>query len=152
MQRIGLISDTHGLLRPGALAALQGCDRIVHAGDIGRAEILQALAALAPLDVVRGNNDVQPWAKDLPHALTLQVEGVSIHLLHDAKELRGSAPPGARVVVSGHSHKPSLAERGGVLWVNPGSAGPRRFKLPVGVGMLEVDGNQVRAQLVTLAA
>jgi hypothetical protein len=151
MQRIGLISDTHGLLRPEALAALQGCDALIHAGDIGPPELLRRLEALAPLTVVRGNNDRADWARALPHTALLPLEQVLVCVVHDVKELPSPPPAGVRVVVSGHSHRPGCVERGGVLWVNPGSAGPRRFKLPVSVGELRVDGATVQARLHTLA-
>lgn len=136
--RIGLISDTHGLLRPEALAFLQGADQIIHAGDIGNAEILQQLGAIAPVTVVRGNNDTQPWAESIPLTATLAVSKVQILVIHDLKTL-SSVPPRTRVVVSGHSHKPQIEQRGEVLFVNPGSAGRRRFKLPIAVGELIVD-------------
>lgn len=152
MQRIGLISDTHGLLRPEAEAFLRGCDRILHGGDIGHAGILEALAALAPVTAVRGNNDIGAWAEALPEAAALQVEGVLIHVLHDRTQLRLLPPPeGARVVVCGHSHKPAVGESGGLLFVNPGSAGPRRFRLPVSVGELLISGTSVEARTVELA-
>lgn len=152
MQRIGLISDTHGLLRPEAEAFLRGCSHIVHGGDIGNAAILEALAALAPLTAVRGNNDIGAWAEALPEATALQVEGVLIHVLHDRAQLKVLAPPdGARVVVCGHSHKPAVEENAGLLFVNPGSAGPRRFKLPVAVGELLISGDSVEARIVELA-
>ena len=144
--RIGLISDTHGLLRPQALAALAGVDRIIHAGDIGNAQILRALSQIAPVDAVRGNNDKGPWAAALPDTQTLDYGGVRIHLLHDIKELKGRMPP-VRVVIAGHSHRPRVREQDGVLQVNPGSAGPRRFSLPVTVGMLEISGGQVSATI-----
>lgn len=147
--RIGLISDTHGLLRPQALAALQGVDHIIHAGDIGNAQILEALAAIAPVDAVRGNNDTGPWAKAVPHSLTLTFDGVAVHLLHDMKELKGTLPP-VKVVVAGHSHKPMVREEHGVLLVNPGSAGPRRFKLPVTVGLLSIAAGQASATIMQL--
>jgi hypothetical protein len=147
--RIGLISDTHGLLRPQALAALQGVERIIHAGDIGNSGILDALARIAPVDAVRGNNDTGPWAQAIPERQTLHFDGIDILLLHDVKELRREIPA-ARVVIAGHSHKPQVAERDGVLYVNPGSAGPRRFKLPVSVGMLEIQGGNVVATIVEL--
>lgn len=136
--RIGLISDTHGLLRPEALAFLQGADQIIHAGDIGNAEILQQLGAIAPVTVVRGNNDTQPWAESIPLTATLAVSKAQILVIHDLKTLT-SVPPHTRVVVSGHSHKPQIEQRGEVLFVNPGSAGRRRFKLPIAVGELIVD-------------
>jgi putative phosphoesterase len=150
MRRIGLIADTHGLLRPQALAALQGCDALIHAGDIGPPELLHRLQALAPLTVVRGNNDRADWARDLPHTALLPVEQVLVCVVHDVKELPLPPPAGMRVVVSGHSHRPGCAERDGLLWVNPGSAGPRRFKLPVSVGELLVDGAAVEVRLRTL--
>jgi hypothetical protein len=150
--RIGLISDTHGLLRPEALAALAGSDGIVHAGDIGDAAILERLARIAPVVAVRGNNDTAAWADALPLAHTWRVEDVTLHLLHDLKQLdqRLIAERGAQVVIAGHSHKPLVQRRDGLLCVNPGSAGPRRFKLPVSVGALHIDGAQVDAELTTL--
>ena len=145
MARVGLISDTHGLLRPEALAYLRGSDHIVHAGDIGKPEILEALRALAPVTAVRGNNDRGGWARAVPGTANVQIDGVAIHVLHDVKELR--LQPGVRVIVSGHSHKPMVEERDGVLYVNPGSAGPRRFTLPVAVGELRITGETVKAQI-----
>ena len=148
--RIGLISDTHGLLRPQALAALAGVDRIIHAGDIGNGAVLQALAAIAPVDVVRGNNDTGAWAAAIPHSLTLEYGGVQIYLLHDIKELKGKMPP-VQVVIAGHSHKPLVQEQDGVLRINPGSAGPRRFRLPVTVGFLEIADGEPSATIQELA-
>jgi putative phosphoesterase len=148
--RIGLISDTHGLLRPQALAALAGVERIIHAGDIGNAAVLDALAAIAPVDVVRGNNDTGAWAAAIPHDATLEYGGVRIYLLHDIKELKGRMPP-VQVVIAGHSHKPLVQEQDGVLRVNPGSAGPRRFKLPVTVGLLEIVDGRATATIRELA-
>jgi len=151
MQRIGLISDTHGLLRPEALAFLQGCDHIVHGGDIGSQRILDDLAAIAPVTAVRGNNDIADWARDIPDRRSLRVDGVRILVLHDVHELRDNpAPRGTRVVVSGHSHKPLVQEEEGILYVNPGSAGPRRFTLPISVALLEVRDGKAAAKLVTL--
>ncbi len=151
MIRVGLISDTHGLLRPEAVAALQGCDFIVHGGDIGNAGILEALAAIAPLTVVRGNNDREPWADGIAETEFLKVGGVVIYAIHDLSQIDiEPAGTGVRVVVSGHSHQPKIEERGGVLYVNPGSAGPRRFKLPIAVAELIVDGNAVSARIVEL--
>ena len=147
--RVGLISDTHGLLRPQALAALQGVDHIIHAGDIGNAQILEALAGIAPVTAVRGNNDTGAWAEAIPHRLTLSLDGVDVHLLHDLKELKGALPP-VRVIVAGHSHKPMVREEGGVLLLNPGSAGPRRFRLPVSVGLLTIHGGAVNATITEL--
>jgi putative phosphoesterase len=151
--RIGLISDTHGLLRPEALDFLAGSDHIVHGGDIGNPEILDRLAAIAPLTVVRGNNDAATWANAIPETARLELGGVSVYVIHDVKEL-GIDPgaAGVRVVVSGHSHKPACRECGGVLYVNPGSAGRRRFTLPIAAGELLVEDGRVTARLVTLAA
>lgn len=149
--RVGLISDTHGLLRPQALDFLRGSDHILHAGDIVGAAILEQLAGLAPLTAVRGNNDSGAWAHALPETATLTVGGVTIHMLHDLQQLAiDPAAQGVRVVVAGHSHKPACQQRGGVLYVNPGSAGRRRFTLPVSVGELLIDGGQVEVRLVTL--
>ncbi len=151
MQRIGLISDTHGLLRPEALAFLAGCDRIVHAGDICDPSVLDALRAIAPVDAVRGNNDVGAWADALDVATTLAIDDVTIHVIHDVADLgRHPAPEGTRFVVHGHSHKPAIVERDGVVRVNPGSAGPRRFSLPVSIGELVVDGAHATPRLVKL--
>jgi putative phosphoesterase len=149
--RVGLISDTHGLLRPEALDYLRGSDHIIHAGDITGPEILPPLAAIAPLTVVRGNNDRGAWARDIPETAILRLGQVAIYVIHDLKELPlDPAREGMRVVVSGHSHKPLCSERGGVLYVNPGSAGRRRFTLPISVGELLVDGQNIKARLVTL--
>jgi putative phosphoesterase len=151
MMRIGLISDTHGLLRPEALAYLRGTDHILHAGDIGDAAILKALAAIAPLTAVRGNNDTEAWARNVRETEVVEIGGVSIYLLHDLAQLDVDASAaGHRVVVTGHSHKPLIDERGGVLYVNPGSAGPRRFTLPISVGELLIRGNSISAGLKTL--
>ena len=144
--RIGLVSDTHDLLRPQVLDFLRGSDHIVHAGDICCEAVLQALAALAPLTAVRGNNDRSAWAARLPEAETVELAGVRLHVVHDLKEL--ALPVVARVVVSGQSHKPRVEERDGVLYVNPGSAGPRRFRLPISAGELRVAHGQVSAHLV----
>ena len=153
MQRIGIISDTHGLLRPEALAFLAGSDHIVHGGDIGGPDILERLAAIAPLTVVRGNNDTAPWTASIPETARLDVGGVSIYVIHDLKELKlEPAAAGVRVVVSGHSHKPASAERGGVRYVNPGSAGRRRFSLPIAAAELLVEDGRVEARLVDLQA
>lgn len=151
MIRVGLISDTHGLLRPQAVAALQGSDFIVHGGDIGDAGILDTLAAIAPLTVVRGNNDRDAWADAIPETAVLHLGGLRLLAIHDLSELHSDpAGEGVRVVVSGHSHKPKVEERGGVLYVNPGSAGPRRFKLPIAVAELIVDGDTVSARIIEL--
>ncbi|WP_273029275.1 metallophosphoesterase family protein [Massilia timonae] len=149
--RIGLISDTHGLLRPQALDFLRGSDHILHAGDVVGAAILDQLAGLAPLTAVRGNNDHGDWAQALPESVTVTLGGVVIHMLHDLKELAiDPAVEGVRVVVTGHSHKPACEERGGVLYVNPGSTGRRRFTLPVSIGEVLIGDGQVAARLITL--
>jgi len=151
MQRIGLISDTHGLLRPEALAFLRGSDHIIHGGDICDPAILETLAVLAPLTAVRGNNDHGAWAERLRETETLRIDGVVIYAIHDLSQLDiEPAAAGVRVVVSGHSHKPLVQERGGVLYVNPGSTGPRRFKLPIAAGELIVEGGKVSARVVEL--
>ncbi len=138
-QTIGLISDTHGLLRREAVEALAGVGRIVHAGDIGSPEILEQLREIAPVDAVRGNNDTGAWAECLPWSLALEFGGIRIHVLHDLKEINvDPVAAGFDVVVSGHSHKPKAAEEDGLWFVNPGSAGPRRFSLPLTVGFLDI--------------
>ncbi|WP_242675132.1 metallophosphoesterase family protein [Phytopseudomonas dryadis] len=148
---IGLIADTHGLLRPQALSALQGCDHLIHAGDIGGPQILAELERIAPLSVVRGNNDEGSWAENLPEQLILKFGRVTLYILHDLKQLNiAPKAQGIDAVIAGHSHKPLHEERDGVLYLNPGSAGPRRFKLPVGVALLRIDGDAVRAELITL--
>ena len=149
--RIGLISDTHGLLRPEACDFLQGSHHIIHAGDIGSPAVLQELAAIAQVTAVRGNNDMEEWAETLPETEWLQFGEVNIYVLHDRSEL--SIEPktaGISVVISGHSHKPSIEEREGVLYVNPGSAGPRRFKLPIAVAELIIDGQSVSPRIMHL--
>ncbi|KJH79537.1 metallophosphoesterase family protein [Stutzerimonas stutzeri] len=149
--RIGVISDTHGLLRPEALTALQGCERIIHAGDIGKPEVLEGLRALAPLDAIRGNVDSGDWAAAIPERLDLQIGGLRIHVTHDVKSL--SIDPVAErvdVVIAGHSHQPKIEELNGVLYLNPGSAGRRRFTLPISLALLDIEDGQPRAQLVTL--
>ena len=149
--RIGLISDTHNLVRPEALHYLDGCDALIHAGDICSPDVLDALARIAPLTTVRGNNDTGEWAASLPTHARLTVQQVTILVVHDIADLDCvPGDEGIRVVVSGHSHKPSIAERDGVLYVNPGSAGPRRFKLPVCAGRLIVEGAQVSATFDSL--
>lgn len=153
MQRIGLISDTHGLLRPEALEFLAGSDHIVHAGDIGAAAILDALAAIAPVSAVRGNNDRGAWADAIPATQWLRFEDVTVHVLHDLADLDlDPEAAGIRVVVAGHSHQPSIEQRSAILHVNPGSAGPRRFRLPISLGELIVDGATVSARLVDIVS
>lgn len=150
--RIGLISDTHGLLRPEAIERLRGAAQIIHAGDIGGVEVLLGLRAIAPVTAVRGNNDQVPWARAVRDTETVKLGGVCIHVVHDLATLEiDPAARGVRVVVSGHSHRPLVRDRAGVLYVNPGSAGPRRFRLPVAVARLEIDGADVRATIEELA-
>ena len=152
MFTLGVISDTHGLLRPEATNALIGSDAIVHAGDVGRPEILEHLATLAPLTAVRGNVDVKSWAESLPIAATAEFRGTQVFVIHDRGDLaRYPVPPGTNIVIFGHSHK-ALAEwrDDGVLWFNPGSAGPRRFRLPATVGLIRVRGVGVEPEILTL--
>jgi putative phosphoesterase len=151
MPRVGLISDTHGLLRPEALTFLRGSDYIVHAGDIGDPRVITELSALAPVTAVRGNNDRGVWAQEIPEAQALQVDNVFIYILHNVAELNlDPVAAGFQVVVSGHSHQPSVEERNGVLYVNPGSCGPRRFKLPITAAELDIEGHSVKARVVEL--
>jgi putative phosphoesterase len=148
---LGVISDTHGLVRPEALAALAGVERIVHAGDIGAPAVLRALERIAPVTAVRGNNDRDAWAAAIPETDVVEVGGVSLYVLHDLHELElDPCAAGFAAVIAGHSHQPRQEEREGVLFFNPGSAGPRRFKLPVSVGRLTVAGGRVSGALLTL--
>lgn len=148
---VGIISDTHGLVRRAALDALAGVELILHAGDVGGRPVLDALAGIAPVVAVRGNNDRDAWGAQLPVREVTRIGIVSVLMLHDLKEIDLSpAAAGHRVVISGHSHKPSIEERGGVLYVNPGSAGPRRFRLPVTVARLSVGGAAVGARVIEL--
>ena len=138
--RIGVISDTHGLLRPEALAALVGSELIVHAGDIGNAEILARLREIAPVVAVRGNNDRDGWAAALPETTVVEAAGRKLYVLHDVAQLDvDAARAGFAAVIAGHSHRPSVARRDGVLYLNPGSAGPRRFRLPIALARLSID-------------
>lgn len=149
--KIGLISDTHGLLRAEALEALAGCDHLLHAGDIGKPEILDTLSQTAPLSAVRGNNDEGlVWASALPERVELSLGGLGIYLTHRAADVPAYLPDSVRVVVTGHSHKPLIEERGGRLWINPGSAGPRRFKLPISVALLHLEKDALHAELIAL--
>jgi len=148
---IGVISDTHGLVRPEAMAALKGVELIIHGGDIGKAEVLQSLRLIAPVCAIRGNNDRDSWAKKLPDVLQLQINGVKFQVIHDVNELESDpSAEGIHAVISGHSHKPSVIERDGVLFINPGSAGPRRFKLPVTVSKLRLRQKLVAAEIIEL--
>jgi len=149
---IGLISDTHGLLRPEALEALRGCDFIVHAGDVGDGAILERLSRIAPVTAVRGNNDHGAWASALPQSARLEVGARRIYVIHDIAQLDSDpAARGIDAVVFGHSHQPKAEWRGGVLYVNPGSAGPRRFRLPISIARLAVADDRIDAKLVALA-
>ena len=148
---LGVISDTHGLLRPEAVIALRGSERILHAGDVGAPEILEGLAQIAPVTAIRGNVDTELWARALPKTEVVEAVGVSIYILHDLGHLNLKLVAGGfRVVVYGHSHQPKIEEKNGVLYFNPGSAGPRRFHLPVSVGRLMIEAGKVRAELVEL--
>ncbi|WP_278379020.1 MULTISPECIES: metallophosphoesterase family protein [Stutzerimonas] len=150
--RIGLISDTHGLLRPEALAALQGCAQIIHAGDIGKPQVLDGLRAIAPLEAIRGNIDIADWALELPERLDLRIGGLSLHVLHDLKQLDiDPLAAGIDVVIAGHSHKPKVERRDGVLYINPGSAGPRRFSLPISLALLELNDGDAQVELISLS-
>lgn len=149
---IGVISDTHGLVRPQALEALAGVDMILHAGDIGNSAVLDTLRAVAPVVAVRGNNDKGDWADSLPVWEVVDIGSLSIYMLHDLKEIDISPAGTFQVIVSGHSHKPAVEERRGVLYVNPGSAGPRRFNLPISLAHLRVQGDSVNASLIDLSA
>jgi uncharacterized protein len=149
--RVGLISDTHGLLRPQAADLLQGSNHIIHAGDVGNKNILRQLAALASVTVVRGNIDTGNWANDLLESALVQIGSVLVYVLHDLSLLDfDPKATGVHVVVSGHSHKPGIEVRHGVLYVNPGSAGPRRFKLPIAVAQLVIDGEAIPPCIVEL--
>jgi putative phosphoesterase len=149
---VGVVSDTHGLVRPEALAALRGVDAIVHAGDVGTPAVLDALTALAPVTAVRGNNDHGPWAAALPETAVVDVGGARLFLLHDAQTLAVDPQrAGYAAVVAGHSHRPSSVMRDGVLFLNPGSIGPRRFRLPVSLARVHVGrGGRLRTELITL--
>ena len=145
-----MISDTHGLLRPEAVRLLRGAAHIIHGGDIGDPTILEALREIAPVTAVRGNNDRDRWARAVPERAEVRIDAVAIYVLHNVAELDFDPKGKCRVVVAGHSHKPMIEERGGVLYVNPGSAGPRRFSLPIALGELRISGKSVRARIRTL--
>jgi uncharacterized protein len=149
--RIGLVSDTHGWVRPEALAALKGSEVIIHAGDIGKAEVLDSFGSIAPVIAIKGNNDRNLWAKKVPDGLNLEINGIKIHVIHNVKDLEAHpAHDGIRIIVSGHSHKPGVVERDGVLFINPGSAGPQRFKLPIAVAKLRIERGRVRGEIIEL--
>ena len=149
---IGVISDTHGLLRPEALDALRGSEHIIHAGDVGKPEILDQLGEVAPVTAVRGNVDGGAWARKIPLTEVIEIGGISIYMLHilDKLDLKPEAA-GFSAVIYGHSHVPKIEEKNGVLYFNPGSAVPRRFKLPVSIGKLMVDAGKVHAEIIQLA-
>jgi len=150
--KIGVISDTHDLLREQAVAALRGVDHILHAGDICGTGVLRGLGDIARLDAVRGNNDRGAWASGLPESIALEFDGIRIYMQHDLSQLElDPAAAGFRVVISGHSHRPLIETRDDVLYLNPGSAGPRRFTLPVALAMLDISNGDVRAELKLLA-
>src|ERR1043166_1000633 len=151
MGQIGVISDTHGLLRPQAVAALEGSALIIHAGDVGRPEILDELRKIAPVVAVRGNVDKGAWADRLPQSEIVEHEAVLLHVLHIFEDLELDPPTaGFHAVITGHTHRPKMETKDGVLYFNPGSAGPRRFILPVSVGRLSVEGGSVRGEIITL--
>jgi len=147
---VGLISDTHGLVRADALEALRGSQLIIHAGDVGKPEVLDRLNAVAPTSAVRGNIDTQPWAADLPMTEAVEAGPYLVWVLHDIAQLDIDPTVGFAAVVFGHSHRPSIETRDGVLYINPGSAGPRRFRLPVTVGRLTVTADGIRPEIVEL--
>ncbi|WP_170310946.1 metallophosphoesterase family protein [Paracoccus indicus] len=148
---IGVISDTHGLLRPEALAALEGVDRILHAGDIGDPDHLEVLGRIAPVTAIRGNIDRGSWADALPEAVSLMIGGLQIHMIHDRKTLQADPKAeGWDVVISGHSHKPGIEDTDATLWLNPGAAGPRRFRLPITLAYLWKEDGKPRAVIRNL--
>ncbi len=148
---VGVISDTHGLLRAEAIESLGGVDHILHAGDIGAPEVLAALARIAPVTAVRGNVDIEPWARELPETELVELGGATIYMLHDLGQLDlKPEAAGIEVVVYGHSHQPKMEEKNGVLYLNPGSAGPRRFTLPVSVGRLQMEKGKIKGELLEL--
>ncbi|HET9407359.1 MAG TPA: metallophosphoesterase family protein [Candidatus Sulfotelmatobacter sp.] len=149
---VGVISDTHGLLRPEALAALRGSDHIIHAGDVGAPKILDELAHVAPVTAVRGNVDKGSWARRLPETDVIELAGISIYVLHEISKLDlKPEAAGFNAVIYGHSHIPKQEWQNGVLFFNPGSAGPRRFKLPISVGQLILEANTFRAKIIVIA-
>jgi putative phosphoesterase len=148
---VGVISDTHGLVRPEVLRALEGVDHILHAGDVGGAGVLDVLRELAPVTAVRGNVDRGAWASELPETEVLEVAGACVYVLHDRGRLDlDPVAAGFHAVVCGHSHRPSVESEGGVLYLNPGSAGPRRFRLPIALARLSIDGPRLEAEIVEL--
>ena len=149
---IGVISDTHGLLRPEALDALHGSEHIIHAGDIGAPEIIGELSKIAPVTAIRGNVDVQTWAREFPETEVVELAGKTIYVIHDVNAMDlNPAGAGFDAVISGHSHQPKQEMKNGVLYFNPGSAGPRRFKLPISVAKLIIEVHRISAEVVTIA-
>jgi putative phosphoesterase len=149
--RLGIISDTHGLLRPEAVVFLQGCNRILHGGDIGNGEILAQLSSIAPVTAIRGNNDKGAWAEAIPETELFEFGGIYVYAIHDLSQLNiDPSAAGIRVVISGHSHKPLIERRDGIWFVNPGSAGPRRFKLPISVADILIEGSAISPRIVEL--
>ena len=150
-QLIGVISDTHGLVRPEALAALRGSELIIHAGDVGGSHVLESLQTIAPVVAVRGNIDKGPWAQALPKIEVVEVSRTWLYVIHDLNELDlDPSAAGFSAVISGHTHQPSIQNRKGVLLLNPGSAGPRRFELPVCVALIDVKGGMLELRLIEL--
>jgi hypothetical protein len=148
---IGIISDTHGIVRSAALEALAGMGMIIHAGDVGKPAVIDVLNSIAPVFAIKGNVDTDPWADELPLTRTVTVEGIRIFVLHNLADLSfDPADQAYRAVISGHSHKPSYEFRTGVLYLNPGSAGPRRFRLPLTVARLSVNGEQLLPEIIPL--
>ena len=146
---VGVISDTHGLVRPEAMAVLRSCDAIIHAGDIGKPEVLEALRQIAPVTAIRGNVDI--WATNMPDTNIVEIDGRRVYLVHDVNELDvDPVSEGIDAVISGHSHKPRISEQNGVLYLNPGSAGPRRFTLPVALALLTISAEGLDARIVEL--
>lgn len=152
VRQIGVISDTHGLLRPQAVEALRGTELILHAGDVGAPEVLEGLRQIAPVRAIRGNTDVDPWARRLPETDLVEVDGVSMFILHSLADLDlDPKAAGIGVVIYGHSHRPEAIEKDGILYLNPGAAGPRRFSLPLSVARLTIDRGVVRHEILMLA-
>ncbi|HUN89000.1 MAG TPA: metallophosphoesterase family protein [Terriglobales bacterium] len=149
MVNVGVISDTHGLLRPEAVAALRGVDAILHAGDIGAPEVLAELEKIAPVYAIRGNVDVEPWAKPIPVTRTVELAGRKFHLIHNRAEPK-TPPQGVAAVIFGHSHQPLIEHTGEILYFNPGSAGPRRFRLPISIGRIRIDNGALQPELIPL--
>lgn len=150
MANIGVISDTHGLLRPEAIDALRGSDLIIHAGDIGSPDIIPALAKLAPVRAIRGNVDTEPWARNIPAKLQFDFNGTKFLVVHSRAELKEKAPEAVQVVIFGHSHEPLIETVGNALFFNPGSAGRRRFSSPIALGRLQIEGGRITPKLIML--